>query len=80
MKAASASMLLAATVVAISADGRFVAFLSQASNLVVGDSNGVADVFVRDRARGVTRRVSVATGAVRPIVPASISICLPMAA
>jgi hypothetical protein len=33
----------------ISADGRFVAFRSYASNLVDGDSNGVADIFVRDR-------------------------------
>ena len=33
----------------ISADGRFVAFRSFASNLVSGDSNGYLDVFVRDR-------------------------------
>lgn len=46
---------------AISADGRFVAFVSLASNLVGGDTNGVADVFVRDRQQGTTRRVSVAT-------------------
>ncbi len=32
----------------ISADGRFVAFTSQADNLVPGDTNGVADAFVRD--------------------------------
>ena len=44
---------------AISADGRFVAFASSASNLVAGDTNGVPDVFVRDRLAGVTRRVSV---------------------
>lgn len=44
---------------AISADGRFVAFISGATNLVRGDTNGKPDVFVRDRARGVTRRVSV---------------------
>src|SRR3989440_488453 len=43
----------------ISADGRFVAFLSSASNLVGGDTNGVRDVFVRDRKTGKTRRVSV---------------------
>jgi Tol biopolymer transport system component len=43
---------------AISADGRFVAFVSGASNLVAGDSNGT-DVFVRDRLAQVTRRVSV---------------------
>ena len=32
---------------AISADGRFVAFGSSASNLVPGDTNGATDVFVR---------------------------------
>jgi Tol biopolymer transport system component len=44
---------------AISADGRYVAFESAASNLVPGDSNGVKDVFVRDLRNGTTRRVSV---------------------
>ncbi|MEO5819342.1 MAG: hypothetical protein ABIT71_02465 [Vicinamibacteraceae bacterium] len=34
---------------AMSGTGRFVAFLSDASNLVAGDTNGVADVFLRDR-------------------------------
>jgi hypothetical protein len=34
---------------AISADGRYVAFYSYASNLVPGDTNGKRDVFVRDR-------------------------------
>jgi len=34
---------------AMSRDGRFVTFLSSASNLVSGDTNGVADFFVRDR-------------------------------
>jgi Tol biopolymer transport system component len=47
------------TFASISADGRFVAFRSTASNLVDGDRNGVADVFVRDRATGSTRRASV---------------------
>jgi DNA-binding CsgD family transcriptional regulator len=46
---------------AISGDGRFVAFESNASNLVQGDSNGVMDVFVRDRMLGTTVRVSVTT-------------------
>ena len=32
----------------LSADGRYVAFSSEASNLVPGDSNGSSDVFVRD--------------------------------
>lgn len=43
----------------ISADGRFVAFESSATNLVPGDGNGVSDVFVKDRKTGKTRRVSV---------------------
>lgn len=48
----------------ISADGRFVAFVSAASNLVTNDTNFTPDVFVRDRHAAVTRRVSVtSTGA-----------------
>jgi hypothetical protein len=44
---------------AISADGRYVAFQSSASNLVPGDTNGADDVFVHDRQTGETSRVSV---------------------
>ena len=44
---------------AISSDGRFVAFVSQADNLVSKDTNVNADVFVRDRLLGTTERVSV---------------------
>ncbi len=44
---------------AISADGRYVAFQSGATNLVIGDSNAQTDVFVRDRQTGQTTRVSV---------------------
>ncbi|MGE3841966.1 MAG: IPT/TIG domain-containing protein, partial [Vicinamibacterales bacterium] len=47
---------------AVSADGRFVAFQSTAANLVSGDTNGVSDVFVHDRATGTISRVSVSTG------------------
>lgn len=43
-----------------SADGRFVAFVSEATDLVPGDTNGVADVFVKDCATGQVRRASVA--------------------
>src|SRR5262249_46227473 len=43
----------------ISADGRFVAFTSFASNLVGGDTNGRSDAFVHDLSTGVTERVSV---------------------
>jgi plastocyanin len=45
--------------VAISGDGRFVAFSSNAANLVTGDTNGVSDVFVHDMSTGATERVSV---------------------
>ena len=50
---------------AISADGRFVAFNSDATNLVPGDTNGADDVFVRDRQTGTTQRVSVGPGGVQ---------------
>ena len=44
---------------AASEDSRYVAFGSQASNLVVGDTNSSSDIFVRDRLLGTTERVSV---------------------
>ena len=43
---------------AISADGRYVAFASTATNLVPGDTNGTYDVFVKDLQTGSTTRVS----------------------
>lgn len=43
----------------ISGSGRYVAFVSLASNLVPSDTNLVADIFVRDRKVGSTERVSV---------------------
>ena len=49
---------------AISSDGRYVAFQSLASNLVAGDTNATADIFLHDRQSGSTVRVSVdSTGA-----------------
>ena len=44
---------------AISADGRYVAFTSLATNLVAGDVNGITDVFVRDLRSGTTKLVSL---------------------
>ena len=44
---------------ALSTDGAVVAFTSDADNLVAGDLNGAADVFVHDTRTGVTERVSV---------------------
>jgi hypothetical protein len=42
----------------VSADGRFVAFDSSATNLDPADTNGQSDVFVRDRRLGTTERIS----------------------
>jgi Tol biopolymer transport system component len=44
----------------ISADGRFVAFASLASNLVPNDTNSTYDIFVHELATGITTRVNVA--------------------
>jgi Tol biopolymer transport system component len=44
----------------ISGNGRYVAFTSDATNLVDGDTNGFSDVFMRDLDKGTTIRVSVA--------------------
>lgn len=46
---------------AISANGRFVAFVSHATNLVTGDTNNTGDIFVHDRQTGGTSRISVAS-------------------
>ena len=43
----------------ISADGRWLVFVSRASNLVANDTNELPDVFVHDRLTGKTERVSV---------------------
>lgn len=46
----------------LSADGRLVAFVSNDTNLVAGDTNGYSDVFLRDRETGDVTRVSLTTG------------------
>jgi Tol biopolymer transport system component len=46
----------------MSADGRYVAFRSIASNLVTPDNNSASDLFVHDRQSHTTERVNVATG------------------
>ena len=43
---------------AISGNGRYVVFNSDATNLVAGDTNGAPDVFLRDRVLGTTTRIS----------------------
>jgi hypothetical protein len=45
----------------VSRTGRFVAFYSDATNLVPGDTNDRSDIFVRDRTMGTTERVSVSS-------------------
>ncbi|MHB1038491.1 MAG: right-handed parallel beta-helix repeat-containing protein, partial [Pirellulales bacterium] len=47
---------------ALSADGRYVAFTSGATNLVPGDTNGAYDVFLVDRQDGSIRRISLGAG------------------
>ncbi len=47
---------------AISADGEYVAFVSSATNLVAGDTNGVEDVFVFERRTGAVIRASTGSG------------------
>ncbi|MEK6274485.1 MAG: PASTA domain-containing protein [Actinomycetota bacterium] len=49
----------------ISADGRYVAFVSDASNLVPDDTNAIRDVFVFDRQTATTTRASVDSAGVQ---------------
>src|SRR5262249_13871093 len=56
---ASSGLAFTLTTPALSADGRFVAFQSYASNLVPGDTNGSSDAFIHDRQTGQTARLSV---------------------
>ena len=55
----------------VSRDGRFVAFVSAASNLVPGDTNDALDVFVRDRTLGETQRVSVGSNGQQGTTPST---------
>jgi Tol biopolymer transport system component len=50
---------------AISADGRYVAFSSDAGYHVPGDANGRSDIFVRDRDSGTIERISVSPDGVQ---------------
>ena len=51
---------------AMSDDARWIAFFSEASDLVLGDTNEAADIFLHDRQSGLTRRVSVGSGGAQP--------------
>jgi hypothetical protein len=55
----------------VSADGKAVAFVSSATNLVAGDTNNLADVFVHDMTTGQTIRIQ--NGATQPNAPAAIN-------
>ena len=55
---AAGNGLTAANEANVSADGRFIVFASSSSNLVSGDTNGMRDVFVKDRLTGNIVRVS----------------------
>ena len=46
--------------VAVNFDGRFVAFMSEATNLVANDTNKSSDIFIHDRELRITRRISIA--------------------
>ncbi|MCU0271327.1 MAG: hypothetical protein MUF83_22175, partial [Acidimicrobiales bacterium] len=51
----------------VSPDGRYVWFTSAASNLVTGDTNGRADLFVHDRQTSTTTRVNTTAGTGQPL-------------
>ena len=57
----------------MTSDGRYVAFSSSANNLVAGDTNGIADVFVRDMQLGTTRLVSVGAMGTNTLFMTSVS-------
>jgi Tol biopolymer transport system component len=53
---------------ALSDDGRFVVFASDAPNLVNDDTNGLQDVFLRDMVNGTTQRVSADSRGQTPLL------------
>ena len=55
----------------VSGDGRYVAFWSDATNLVLNDTNDTSDFFVRDRVSGTTTRVSVSSSGAQGYAPPS---------
>ena len=56
----------------LSADGNFAAFVSHSTNLVEGDTNQVADIFVRDRQQGRTERVSLTSTGSEAVAPSGL--------
>jgi Tol biopolymer transport system component len=68
---AQAPVPAAATSPAVSSDGAFVAFVSDAANLSPDDTNGLPDVYVLERAASVMTRVSVGPGGAQADGPSS---------
>jgi hypothetical protein len=64
----------------MTADGRYIVFSSDATNLVAGDVNGFRDVFVRDRLTGTTTLVSVSSAGVQGNGLSSVSDSSPISA
>jgi Tol biopolymer transport system component len=54
-------------------DGRYIAFSSEATNLVANDTNGISDIFVRDRVGNTTTRVSVSSAGTQATDPTDIT-------
>ena len=67
-----------ASVVKISRNGQFVAFISVATTLVPGDTNNEADLFVRDLVGGTTERVSISTSGQQGDSPYSVGVWDPV--
>jgi len=59
-------------------DGRYIAFLSGATNLVAGDGNGQDDVFLHDRLTGITQRMSLGVSGPDNAVEPSIASEIPV--
>jgi len=55
----------------VSGDGHFIAYESNATNLVANDTNAVTDVFLRDRIGNTTERISVSSGAAQANGPSN---------
>lgn len=55
----------ASAAVSLDAEGRWLTFQSQASDLVAGDANGQVDIFLRDRSTGSTALISRGPGGVQ---------------
>lgn len=57
----------------ISADGRFIAYHGEASNIVPGDTNNTADIFLYDGQSGVTKRVSLSANGIQGNGPSNVA-------